>query len=57
VFVDEPTPRLSSGQLGPGDAVRGWVFFEVPAGATLREVRVAPDFGSKATVIADLTQQ
>jgi hypothetical protein len=57
VFADEPSPRLSTGELGPGEAVRGWVFFEVPAAAELREVRVSPGFSSRATVIADLTQQ
>ena len=55
VTVGAPTPRLSSGQLGPGGIVRGWVFFDVPADAKLTSVRVEPDFGSPPVVIADLT--
>jgi|GEM_PF-5186692 len=54
VSGDAPAPDLSSGDLARGDRVRGWVFFEVPATAKLTSVRVTPDFGKPAAVIADL---
>jgi hypothetical protein len=31
-------PRLSSGELSPGDKVRGWVTLEVPKGVTVTEI-------------------
>ena len=57
VSSEQPKPHLSSGDLGPGGTVRGWVFFEVPATAVLKELRATPDFGEPPVVIADLTQQ
>ena len=56
VPVDSPSPDLSSGDLAVGERIRGWVFFEVPLNAKLNSVRVTPDFGKPATVIADLTK-
>jgi hypothetical protein len=53
IFVDEPGPDLSSGDLGPGGTVRGWVFFEIPAKATLTTLRVEVDFGKPVVVVAD----
>lgn len=55
VPADQPKPRLSSGDLAPGGTVRGWVFFEVPATAVLKEIRAVPDFGEPPLVIADLS--
>ena len=53
-----PVPPLSTGQLNAGDKIRGWVFFEVPAAASLFALRVQPDPTSSAiVVIADLAGQ
>jgi Domain of unknown function (DUF4352) len=34
-FTVGPDPRLKSGDLAAGETVRGWIAFDVPAGATL----------------------
>ena len=47
----EVGPLFSSGELGPGQIVRGWVAFEIPESARLVSVLVSPDvFGIKVTV-------
>ena len=48
-------PSLGIGTLATGDQVRGWITFEVPAGATLASLLVAPAGAtSKKHVIAAL---
>ena len=48
-------PRFSSGDLGRGQSVRGWVTFTVPQSAVLISVMVEATYSSPSVVIADLT--
>ena len=47
-------PRFGSGELAPGQIVRGWVVFEVPESARLVSVLASPDLIGFKTTIADL---
>ena len=49
-------PGLGTGQLTPGQCIRGWMTFPVPAGAKPATLTLAPGLFSSTTVTWDLPQ-
>ena len=56
LVFEAPEPGFSSGELQPGEKVRGWVSFEIPIDAEIVAVLAQPEPIGGTVVIADLTQ-